>query len=117
MKWLSELGPSRRQDYITALAGDHVDAAFDDGFVDSLRRKDLAKLDRGWAISVHKAQGSGFQHVVIPIVESRLLDRTLVYTAVTRAVQSVVLVGDEAQLRAAIENAPNAMLRRVALSF
>jgi hypothetical protein len=34
-----------------------------------------------------------------------------------RAVHSVVLVGDEAQLRAAIENAPNALLRRVALSF
>jgi exodeoxyribonuclease V alpha subunit len=102
---------------ITALASEHITAEFDDGTVDTLRRKDLVKLDRGWAISVHKAQGSAFQHVVIPIVESRLLDRTLVYTAVTHAVRSVVLVGDDAQLRAAIENAPNALLRRVALSF
>ena len=102
---------------ITAVARDQLAAEFDDGAVDALSRKDLVKLDRGWAISVHKAQGSAFQHVVFPIVESRLLDRTLVYTAVTRAVRSVVLVGDEAQLRAAIENAPNALLRRVALSF
>lgn len=102
---------------VTRLAPDYLEADFDDGSADTLRRADLAKLERGWAISVHKAQGSAFQHVVIPIAESKLLDRMLVYTAVTRAVRSAVLGGDEAQLRAAIENEPTAILRRVALSF
>jgi UvrD-like helicase C-terminal domain len=47
------------------------------------------------AIDVHKAQVSAFQHVVIPLIESKLLDRMLVYTAVTRAVRSAMRVGDE----------------------
>jgi hypothetical protein len=44
-----------------------------------------------WAMSIHKAQGSAFQHVIVPIVSSKLLDRTLVYTALTRATRSVIL--------------------------
>ena len=33
-----------------------------------------------WAISVHKAQGSAFKRVIIPVVRSKLLDRTMLYT-------------------------------------
>lgn len=50
----------------------------------------------GYAISVHKAQGSEFDMVIIPIVNSfkRMLYNKLVYTGVTRAKKSLVLVGD-----------------------
>ena len=102
---------------VTALAPAHIDVAFDNGVTEVVRREDLAKLERGWAVSVHKAQGSGFGHVVMPITDSRLFDRTLVYTAVTRAVRSAVLVGDEEQLRAAIESLPRAVARHSALCF
>lgn len=86
---------------------------FDDGTRDVLRRDDLRKLDRGWAISIHKAQGSAFRHVIVPVVPSRLLDRALVYTALTRAIESVVFVGDREVLRAAIARPTSAAHRRI----
>ena len=50
----------------------------------------------GYAISIHKAQGSEFDMVVMPIVPSfkRMLYNKLVYTGVTRAKKSLVIVGD-----------------------
>lgn len=56
------------------------------------------------AMTVHKAQGSQFQRVtvVLPPVESALLTRELLYTAVTRAAQGVTLVGDPEAVRRAI---------------
>jgi exodeoxyribonuclease V alpha subunit len=90
---------------------------FDDGAADETRQHDLEKLTLGWAISVHKAQGSGFRRVIVPIGKSRLLDRSLVYTAVTRGIETVVLVGDMDLLRAAIEAPPRAWTRRQTLNF
>jgi exodeoxyribonuclease V alpha subunit len=68
-------------------------------------------IDLAFAISVHKSQGSQFRRLVIPLFRSRLLDRTLVYTALTRAQEQVVLVGDWDALEAAV-NAPPAPQRR-----
>ena len=50
----------------------------------------------GYAISIHKAQGSEFDMVIMPIVNSfkRMLYNKLVYTGVTRAKKSLVIVGD-----------------------
>jgi exodeoxyribonuclease V alpha subunit len=82
-----------------------------------IKEKDLQKFERGWSITVHKAQGSAWDRVIVPVTKSRLLDRTLIYTALTRARRSVVLVGCPAILRAAIEAPPFADRRRVALAF
>ena len=90
---------------------------FDDGAADEIRQHDLEKLALGWAISVHKAQGSGFRRVIVPIARSRLLDRSLIYTAVTRGIETVVLVGDMDLLRAAVEAPPRASVRRQTLNF
>lgn len=90
---------------------------FDDGAADEIRQHDLEKLTFGWAISVHKAQGSGFRRVIIPVGKSRLLDRSLIYTAVTRGIETVVLVGDMDLLRAAVEAPPRASIRRQTLNF
>ncbi len=56
------------------------------------------------ALTVHKSQGSQADHVTVllPEVDSRLLSRELFYTAVTRAQQSVRIVGTEAEVRAAV---------------
>ncbi len=56
------------------------------------------------AMTVHKAQGSQFRHVsvVLPPAGSPLLTRELLYTAVSRARESVVLVGDDLAVREAI---------------
>lgn len=88
---------------------------WDDGEVRDLTPDLLANLELAYAITIHKAQGSQFRRVIIPVRKSRLLDRTLLYTAVTRAQQQVILVGDMAAARAAVESAPHAAHRQVAL--
>lgn len=90
---------------------------FDDGAADRVHVADLEHLTRGWAISVHKAQGSAFRRVVIPVSRSRILDRALLYTAVTRGVETVVLVGDPAELRRTVEAPPGVSLRPETLSL
>lgn len=61
----------------------------------------LPAHETAWAMTVHKAQGSEFDSVlvVLPDNDSRLLTRELLYTAVTRARQRVHVVGSEATLR------------------
>ncbi|GGD91126.1 hypothetical protein GCM10011515_08500 [Tsuneonella deserti] len=80
-----------------------------------IRATDLDRISRGWAVTVHKAQGSAFERVIIPVVPSRLLDRQMLYTAITRAKKTVVLVGDPEVLNAAVKRPPRAMLRRQCL--
>ena len=59
-----------------------------------------------YAISIHKAQGSEFDVVVIPIVKSynKMLYQKLIYTAVTRAKKKIYLVGNMNALREASKN-------------
>ncbi|WP_446455842.1 SF1B family DNA helicase RecD2 [Tuanshanicoccus lijuaniae] len=60
------------------------------------KRSDLDQLTLAYCCSVHKAQGSEYPLVVLPLVDlhSRLLRKDLLYTAVTRAKQRLVLVGN-----------------------
>jgi len=74
-------------------------------------------LTHGWAISVHKAQGSAFKRVIVPVVPSKLLDRTMLYTAITRAVETVVLVGDPDHINEVIAQPPMALERDHGLAF
>lgn len=76
----------------------------------------LDDLELGYAITVHKAQGSEWERILVAVTGNRLLDRTLIYTAVTRAQQQVILIGDEAAARRAVEDLPRARRRLVALS-
>jgi exodeoxyribonuclease V alpha subunit len=94
-----------------------AEARFDDGTRAEIRRPDLGQLLRGWAITVHKAQGSGFRSVIIPIVRSRLLDRALLYTAVTRAKVNAIFVGDPDLVERATGAPPNVWRRLQALDF
>jgi exodeoxyribonuclease V alpha subunit len=68
---------------------------------------DLADLQPAFAITVHRAQGSEYPAVVIPLVTQHfmLLQRNLLYTAVTRARRLLVLVGSRRALRMALDNA------------
>lgn len=90
---------------------------FEDGSSDWIYEADLQKMTNGWAVTVHKAQGSAFERVVAPIVPCRLIDRALVYTAVTRAVKTCVLVGDPDFIGAAVRAAPRVQLRQTCLSL
>ena len=64
----------------------------------------LASVDTVYAMTVHKAQGSQFDTVAVllPSPESPVLTRELLYTAVTRARRSLLVVGSEESIRAAV---------------
>ncbi len=66
----------------------------------------LEDLEHAYAITVHKSQGSEYPIVVIPMCSaaSMLLSRNLLYTAVTRAQNRVILVGREAIVREMVQN-------------
>lgn len=78
-------------------------AIFDDQEVELLA-SDLESIELAYSITVHKSQGSQFEKVIIPIRKSRLLDLSLLYTAITRSVSQVVLVGDEEAARGALSH-------------
>lgn len=88
-----------------------------DGRMVELASEDLEKLELAYAISTHKAQGSQFATVIVLIVRSRPLDRTLLYTALTRATQRVVLVGSRLVFEEAVRRPPVSLARVVALSL
>ncbi|WP_442774131.1 SF1B family DNA helicase RecD2 [Lactococcus hircilactis] len=59
-------------------------------------RAEWYKITLAYAMSIHKSQGSEFSTVIVPMVSSysRMLERNLLYTAVTRAKQSLILLGE-----------------------
>lgn len=68
--------------------------------------KQLEELELAYAITIHKSQGSEYPAVVIPLLTGprMLMNRNLLYTAVTRARKCVTLVGSEETLNQMIEN-------------
>jgi len=65
----------------------------------------LAAVDTVYAMTVHKSQGSQYEAVafLVPDHDSRVLTRELLYTAVTRARERLIVVGPELSIRAAID--------------
>lgn len=88
-----------------------------DGEIHELQEIDFKDVGLSYAITVHKAQGSQFKRVIIPVVKSHLLDRTLVYTALTRGVIQVVFVGDREAFDEAVRLRPKSHDRMVGFSF
>ncbi len=76
-----------------------------DGTEVTYTRQDLNQLTLAYCCSVHKAQGSEFPIVILPIVKSyyRMLRRNLIYTAITRSKQFLILCGEEEALRMGVE--------------
>jgi exodeoxyribonuclease V alpha subunit len=67
---------------------------------------ELDEVSLAYAVTVHKAQGSEFPAVVIPLATQQymLLQRNLIYTGVTRGKKLVVLIGQRKALRIAVSN-------------
>jgi exodeoxyribonuclease V alpha subunit len=55
--------------------------------------------------------------VIVPIVRSRLLDRTLIYTALTRGMEQVVFIGDRDAFDAAVTAPPHSRERQVGFAI
>ena len=66
--------------------------------------EEMANIELSYATTIHKAMGSEYDTVIIPILRSHaiLLNRNLVYTAITRAKNKVFLVGEKTMLMMAI---------------
>ena len=79
---------------------------FEDGRESVYPRTELSQLSLAYAITIHKSQGSEFEVVIIPAIAgpSIILNRNLIYTAVTRAKRMVVIVGEKKNLRRMISN-------------
>lgn len=67
-----------------------------DGTMVTYTPKDFINITHGYAISIHKSQGGEFKLVIIPFTPAfkRMLYNKLVYTAVTRAKEKLILIGD-----------------------
>ena len=83
-----------------------AEVEFEDGRWAEYSFKQLDELELAYAITVHKAQGSEYPAVVMPLLSGprMLMNRNLLYTAITRAKKCVTLVGDDVFFQQMIEN-------------
>ncbi|GAB6092304.1 SF1B family DNA helicase RecD2 [Furfurilactobacillus curtus] len=84
---------------------DKLTLAFEQTEVEYTRQQ-FDRITLAYCVSIHKAQGSQFKLVILPLVPQfrRMLQRNLLYTAVTRAQQWLILVGDEHSFSEAAHN-------------
>ena len=76
-----------------------------DGNEVSFTAKDWGDLRLAYCLSIHKSQGSEFPVVILPLVRqfSRMLTRNLLYTAITRAKQKLIMIGEPAAFKLSVE--------------
>ena len=83
-----------------------AEVEFEDGRYAQYTFKQLDELELAYAVTIHKSQGSEYPAVIIPILSGprMLMNRNLLYTAVTRARKCVTVVGSEETFREMINN-------------
>ena len=89
-----------------------ITISFDEGRMVEYPFKLLEELEHAYAITIHKSQGSEYPAVVMPLMSGPqlLMNRNLLYTAVTRAKKCVIIVGDEYAFSTMVRN--NSQLKR-----
>ena len=90
---------------VVDVSNDEITVNFDDKLT-KYSMAMLIDLEHSYAITVHKSQGSEYPIVIIPLSQyaPMLLTRNLLYTAITRAEQTVILVGDKNILYQMVDN-------------
>lgn len=83
-----------------------AEVEFEDGRYAEYSFKQLEELELAYAVTIHKSQGSEYPAVILPLLSGprMLLNRNLLYTAVTRARKCVTVVGSEETFREMIKN-------------
>ena len=83
-----------------------AEVEFEDGHFATYSFKQLEELELAYAITIHKSQGSEYPAVILPVLSGpqMLLNRNLLYTAVTRARKCVTVVGSEETFAEMIRN-------------
>ena len=82
----------------------------------AFKREDISSIRHAYAMTIHKSQGSEFDHVIMPLTLEymRMLYNKLIYTGVSRAKRSLVLVGDPKAFMMAVGN-NNSLSRKTTL--
>ena len=77
-----------------------------DGIKVEYKKEDMNQIKHAYAITIHKSQGSEFKHVIMPVSKNyyRMLYNKLIYTGVSRAKKSLVIIGEKEALIMAINN-------------
>lgn len=85
---------------------ERLSVEFEEGKMAEYPFSQLDELELAYAATIHKSQGSEYPAVVLPLLSGPrlLMNRNLLYTAVTRAKQCVMIVGSAATVNAMIEN-------------
>ena len=62
----------------------------------TFKREEIQTIKHAYAMSIHKSQGSEFDHVILPVSNEymRMLYNKLIYTGISRAKKSLVIIGD-----------------------
>lgn len=91
--------------FIVDIDGEKTKVAYPDNEA-TYEKNELVELRLAYAMSVHKSQGSEYPIVIMPLISGHhiMLQRNLLYTAVTRAKARVILLGTKAALNTAIMN-------------
>ena len=99
--YISDLLPAKYTDS----KQDELTIAFDGNEL-VYQRSEWYKIRLAYAMSIHKSQGSEFPVVILPITKSshRMLQRNLIYTAITRAKSKLILLGEKAAFDYAAKN-------------
>ncbi len=97
-----DIGVVRRIDRANGI----VEVFFDDNRLATYTDRELGDLQLAYAITIHKSQGSEFEVVVVPLVSGppTIINKNLLYTAITRAKRAVVLVGSKKILAMMVHN-------------
>ena len=88
------------------VCGRTMTVEYEEGHVVEYEYSLFEELEPAYAITIHKSQGSEYPAVIIPVLTGppQLLNRNLLYTAVTRARGCVVILGDRGTVNRMIEN-------------
>ncbi|MBP3231671.1 MAG: ATP-dependent RecD-like DNA helicase [Anaerovibrio sp.] len=101
--------------FIRELTENKICVRFGDDLTVGYEKPELTELQLAYCMSVHKSQGSEYPVVILPLVPGHriMLQRNLLYTAITRAKKKVILIGSKAALNTAVAN--NRTARRYTL--
>ena len=96
-----DIGVIKKINFVTGI----MTVEFDDRTAD-YPTDNLSELELAYAVTVHKSQGSEYPAVVLPLIDcpTPLMYRNLLYTAVTRAKKTLIIVGDAERVRRMTEN-------------
>lgn len=84
---------------------DIITIDFDGNYVE-YKKEDMNFIKHAYAITIHKSQGSEFSHVIMPVSKNynKMLYNKLIYTGVSRAKKSLVIIGEKTSFEMAVNN-------------